>query len=157
MPAIEVTLTTDPPAFFSSLNRPRPSRIGAKKLTWNTVRHSCMAVVRLNRGVRRSSSFWADAGIVDERVEPGAVRLQPLADFLGGKAEILGIGQVDLNMVFRPHRPGTLVGKGLPGTGDHPPAFRGKPLDGGMADPAACTGQHKSVGRSSCCEACRSS
>ena len=44
------------------------------------------------------------------------------------------IGEVDLDMVLGPHFPGTIFGKRLARTRDHPPAGRGETFDGGVSD-----------------------
>ena len=55
-------------------------------------------------------------------------------------AHVVGVQQIELNVVFRPGWPRALVGKRMSGAGDHPPTGGGEALDGGMADAAAGTG-----------------
>ena len=87
---------------------PRASTTEAKKLTWNTwpqVRRSVSSV--FSRAP--PSPFGRDPGIVDQRVQPPA---QPAADLLDRRDRVLGIGQVDLDVILRAAAPGAFVGKG---------------------------------------------
>ena len=83
MPAIEVTLTTEPLARASSSQRPRASRIGAKKFTWKTC---CQSVERrVERAEPRAvRAFGRDAGVVDEGVQASALAVQALPGLLDG-------------------------------------------------------------------------
>ena len=82
-----------------------------------------------------------NARIVDEGVEGRTVRLQTAADFGNGVSHILLVGQIDADVILRAGRPGAVLGKFLPGTGDHPPSFAGEALDRRMADAARGTGE----------------
>ena len=50
-----------------------------------------------------------DASIVDERIEAGALRLQPLAHLADGAQGVGGIGEVDLDVILGPHLPGAVL------------------------------------------------
>ncbi len=86
-----------------------------------------------------------DAGIVDERGELAVIGLQPVTDFGDGDADIFLIGQIDLDVVFRPGGPGAILGKSLTRAGDDPPALARKPLDGRMPDATARAGQNQGI------------
>src|SRR5690606_29743380 len=67
---------------------------------------------------------------------------QPVTDFRHRDADILGIGQIDLDMIFGPGRPWAILRESLPGAGDDAPSFHGKTLHRRMADAAARPGQN---------------
>src|SRR3954453_15127700 len=94
--------------------------------------HATVAILELGR----------NAGVVDQRVQLAAMRFQPMADFRDRNTDIFLIGEVDLDVVFRPCRPWAILGKGLARTGDDTPTLARKALDRGMADTAAGAGQH---------------
>jgi hypothetical protein len=68
-----------------------------------------------------------------------------VTDLGDGAADILLVGEIDLDVILRSGRPGTIVGEGLPGTGDDAPSLTREALDGRMADAAAGAGQDKSL------------
>ena len=67
---------------------------------------------------------------------------EPMADFGDGDADILLIGKIDLDVVFRSRRPWAVLGECLPGAGDDPPALARKAFHGRVADAAAGAGQN---------------
>ena len=79
--------------------------IGAKKLTWKTSRQTCIGVsiefMRLP-----SFSFGEMPALLTSALKLAAMRLQPVADLRDGDADILLIGEIDLDMVLRAGRPG---------------------------------------------------
>src|SRR5690606_10418196 len=86
-------------------------------------------------------SLGADAGVVDEGIEPRALRLQPPAHFGDGTKRITWIGKIDLDVVLGPHLPWTVLRKRLPRAGDHAPPCGGEPFDGRMPDPTRGAGR----------------
>ena len=57
------------------------------------------------------------------------------------------VGQIDLEMILRPHLPRTVFRKTVPRAGDDPPPGRGEAFDRGMPDAAAGAGeQHDAAG-----------
>ena len=82
-----------------------------------------------------------DAGVVDQRAEAGVLRLEALPHLADGFQRVLGIGQVDLNVVLRARLPGAVLREGVARAGDDAPAGRGEALDRGMADAARGAGQ----------------
>jgi len=82
-----------------------------------------------------------DAGIVDQRVEP-PVR-QPAADLVEAGAEMLGVAEVELDVVLRAAEPRAARRERLPRQREHAPAVVGEQLSGGVADAAAGAGQQQ--------------
>ena len=76
--------------------------IGAKKFTWNTCCQTSL------RGVDRGQPLAAlglgrDRGVVDQRVQFAVD--QPLLDLRDGALGVVGIGEIDLDVVLRAQPP----------------------------------------------------
>ena len=104
----------------------------------------------VDRGVdggQALSSFGLgrDRCIVHERVE--LLGVEPLFDLGDRSKGPLRVREVDLNVVFRPHFPRAVLGKGVSRAGYDPPARCREPFHGGVADAAACPGQEESSAR----------
>ena len=67
--------------------------------------------------------------------------------FGDGADRVLGVGEIDLEVVLRAHLPGAVLREGMTRAGDDAPARGGEPLHRGMADAAARPGkQHDASG-----------
>src|SRR5471032_2519407 len=131
---MEVTLTMEPLALASSCFRPWASQMVENRLTSNTWRHSSWVESRVP-----SRSPWGPLGEIAALLTracslPSSRRTHLLHRPRG----VARVGQVDLDMILRPRRPGAVFRKGVARTGDHPPAGAGKTLHRGMADAARC-------------------
>ena len=60
---------------------------------------------------------------------------------------VAGLGEIDLDVIFRSHLPRAVFRERVARAGDHPPAGRREALDGGVADAAACSGEQKRAAR----------
>ena len=86
-------------AALSSSNRPRASRIGARKLTWKTFFQVSTGVVSdVNRPP--SSFFGEMPGIVDQRVKRLAAR-RSLISAIGARQRAM-VAEIDLDVVVGP-------------------------------------------------------
>src|SRR4051812_38964560 len=72
---------------------------------------------------------------------------QPALDLRDGGERVVRVGQVELDMVFRPGLPRTLLGKGVPRARDDAPAGAGEALDGGVTNPPARSGEEQGATR----------
>ena len=81
------------------------------------------------RQTRAIWPFGADARVVHKRVQP-AIDLR--LNHLECRDGFVGAGKVDLDVILFAPRPRAARVKGLTRTGQHPPTFRRKPLDGGV-------------------------
>jgi hypothetical protein len=73
--------------------------------------------------------------------------LEPLLDFGDGVVRAFGIGEIDLDVILRPHFPRAVFRKGMPRAGDHAPPGCRKSLDCGVADPTARAGEQERTAR----------
>jgi hypothetical protein len=94
---------------------------------------------------RASLALWRDRRVVDERVQPAALRFQPLLHHGDGLHRVVWIGEIDLDVVIRPRLPRAILGKAVTRAGDHPPASRGEALHRGMPDAAGRAGQDQGL------------
>ena len=120
--------------------RPRASMIGAKKFTWNTVIQSRWSRLQAAQPAA-SLALRRDRRVVDERVQPAALRFQPLLHHGDGRKGVVGIGEIDLDVVLGACLPGAVLREAVARAGDHAPAGRGEALHRGVADAAAGAGQ----------------
>src|SRR5207302_8259236 len=86
-----------------------------------------------------------DRRVVDEGMELTA--LEPVLDLGDRRKRVVRIGEIDLDMIFRPRFPRAFLRERMPRAGDHPPAGAGKPLDRRMTDAAAGAGQQQGAAR----------
>ena len=99
------------------------------------------AQVGVQRGQTRAArAFRADACIVHQSMQ---ATVDLALDHLDRCDGLVGVGKIDLDVVFLAARPGTARIKGLPRTGQHPPALGRKPFDRGVPDAPACPGQQQ--------------
>ena len=90
---------------------------------------------RIERGEPRAAgALGRDARIVDERVQHAALDGEALLHVGDGAAGVVGIGEIDLEVILRPHLPRAILGKGVARAGDDPPSGGREALDGGVAD-----------------------
>ena len=75
--------------------------IGAKKFTWNTVIQSRCSVSMLP-SLAPPSALRRDRSVVDQRVQPAALRLQPFLHHGDGSHRVVWIGEVDLDVEAQP-------------------------------------------------------
>ena len=117
--------------------------IGAKKLTWNTC---CQIGVVGVDGVEPLAALELrrNPGIVDERME---LALDAPLDLADRRERVLGIGEVDLDVVLRARLPRAILREGMARAGDDAPAGRGEALDRRMADAAARPGEEQRAAR----------
>jgi hypothetical protein len=54
-----------------------------------------------------------NAGIVDQCVQPSTLRCQARLHFGDGAQGVASIGQIDLDVILRPHLPGAVLGEGV--------------------------------------------
>src|SRR5581483_974659 len=104
----------------------------------------------LDRGVERAEPLAAfglgrDRRVVDQRVQLVALDAPP--DLLDRGYRVLLVGEIDLDVVLRSRLPGTVFRERMARAGDHAPARGRKPLDGGVADAAAGSGQEQGTAR----------
>ena len=92
-----------------------------------------------------SLALRRDRRVVDQRIQPAALCFQPLLHHGDRLHRIVGIGEVDLDVVFRPGLPRAILGKAVTRAGDHPPAGRGEALHRGMADAPGRAGQDQGL------------
>ena len=90
---------------------------------------------------RAALALGRDGGVADERVEPAVLGLEAFAHFADRAFGIGGIGEVDLDVILRPHLPGAVLREGVARAGDDAPARRGEALHRGVADAAAGAGE----------------
>jgi hypothetical protein len=114
--------------------------IGAKKLTWKTWCQSLKDVVAAPSRAPLGP-FGRDAGIVDQRVELAALGGQSLLDLGDAAHRVLGVAEIDLDVISGARRPGAFVGKDLARAGQDAPARHGELHHGGVADATAGAGQ----------------
>src|SRR5215469_1651484 len=67
--------------------------------------------------------------------------LESLAHLGDGAQRVLGIGEIDLDVIFGSGGPGTVFRKGVTRAGDHAPARAREALDRRMTDAAARAGE----------------
>ena len=80
-----------------------------------------------------------DPGVVDQRIQTAVKLGFDRLDRLDG---LFRIGKVDLDVILFAPWPWAARVKGLARTGQHPPAFRRKPLDGGVPDASRGAGEN---------------
>src|SRR5271167_2032506 len=69
--------------------------------------------------------------------------VEPPLDLRDSGVGVVGIGEIDLDVIFGPRFPRTILREGMPRAGDDAPAGGGKPLDRGVADAAARPGEEE--------------
>src|SRR5262245_32275274 len=62
---------------------------------------------------RTSLALRRDRSVVDQRVQPAALRLQPFLHHGDGSHRVVWIGEVDLDVVLWPSLPRAILGKAL--------------------------------------------
>jgi hypothetical protein len=83
----------------------------------------------------------ADGGIVDQRMQTRALRLQALLHGGNCGMRVRRGGKIDDDMVIGAGIPGAILGERLSRTGDDPPACGGESFHRCMADAARCAGE----------------
>ncbi len=102
------------------------------------------------RGVDRGQPLAAfglrrDRGVVDQRVQLAVG--QPPLDFVDGVLGVVGIGEIDLDVILRAHLPRAILRKRMARAGDDAPAGGGEALHRGVADAAAGSGEQQRAAR----------
>ena len=96
-PTIDVTLTTAPAPALNSSNSPRASRIGARKLTWNTVIHVSTGVV--NDPSRDPSGALGEIpALLTKRMQWAAV--EACLDLADRPRHRFAVAEVDLHVIL---------------------------------------------------------
>ena len=104
-PAIELTLTTLPEAASSS-----PARKHYRREEIHLKHRLPGAEPRLDGAESRGTrALRRDCRIVDERVQPGALRLEPVLHLGNGAKRAIGIAEVDLDVIPRSRLPRTIL------------------------------------------------
>src|SRR5207302_7842199 len=86
-----------------------------------------------------------DRGIVDQRMQFAMV--EPLLDLLDRGQRLVGVGEVDLDVILRPHFPRAVLRERMARACDHAPAGGREAFDREMADAAARPRQEQSAAR----------
>jgi len=76
--------------------------------------------------------------------------VQPIPDLSDGARRVVGIGEIDLDVVFGPCFPRAVLRKRMARAGDHAPAGGGEAFDRRMADPAARSREEQRAARLVC-------
>ena len=92
-----------------------------------------------------SLALWRDRRVIDQRVQPAALRLQPFLHHGDRLHRVVRVGEVDLDVVLWPRLPRTILGKAVTRAGDHPPASRGEALHRRVADAPGRAGQDQGL------------
>ena len=97
----------------------------------------------LARGVDRAEPLAAvrlgrDGGVVDQRVQ---LAVEPPLDLGDRRVGVLGVREVDLDVILRAGLPRTVFRKRMPRLGEDAPPRSREALDGRMSDAAARAGQ----------------
>ncbi len=137
---MDVTFTTAPLARSSSSIRPARQHDRGEEIDLEHV------LPVLERGLdgaepRAALALGRDGGVADQRVEAPVLGLEPLPHLADGAQRVGRVGEIDLDVILRPHLPGAVLGEGVARAGDHAPARRGEALDGSVADAARGTGE----------------
>ena len=76
--------------------------------------------------------------------------VQAVLDLVDCARGVVGIGEVDLDVILGSRFPRAVFRERMARAGDHAPTGGGKPLDGRMPDPTAGSGQQQGAARLVC-------
>src|SRR5262249_50615223 len=100
----------------------------------------------IDRGEARAAvGLGRGRGVVDKGMQFAVV--EPLLDVGNRRERAVGIGKIDLNMIFGPHLPRAVLRKRVARAGDDAPPGCRKSLNRGVADATARSSEQEGAAR----------